>query len=261
MSFIAILMIVRLNAINENELLITEIMYNPPESGVDQLEFIKVTNVSERVIDLEGISLRGVTLNIDTTYLLGPNAFVLFCEKRQIIDSLLGIDAIEWETGSLSNSGETLSLINANGQIIDSVAYRSNGDWPREANGQGYSLFFCPANSMSNDDPSNWFLGQEAYDGIDSSEVYLSLNNDCLSQLVNVSLVNKHNIEFSQYISHFEILKEGLFEVTIFDLQGKTIFYSIAKNEKIIDKAWIKEKYIIVRVETKDSSLVKKLVL
>ena len=42
------------NTSAQNDIVITEIMYNPPESGTDSLEFIEIYNKGEGTIDLSG---------------------------------------------------------------------------------------------------------------------------------------------------------------------------------------------------------------
>ncbi len=257
----ALLFMIQVWAIKENDILITEIMYNPPESGTDQLEFIRITNVSAETIDLNGCYLSGVTLDIDTSIELAPKEHFIFCENKVLFDSLLDMNSIQWKTGSLSNSGETIMLYNSEDQLIDSVAYKKNGDWPKEANGNGYSIYFCPSNGMSNDDPENWFLGEHTFNGVDTTEVYLSLESECMDQLVNVSLINREEVEVKQYVSYLQVIKEGLFEITAYDVLGKVLFYSIATDEKIIDKNWLESKYIILKIESREERVVKKMVL
>ena len=112
-----------------------------------------------------------------------------------------------------------------------------------------------------NDDPENWFLGEHTFNGVDTTEVYLSLESECMDQLVNVSLINREEVEVKQYVSHLQVIKEGLFEITAYDVLGKVLFYSIATDEKIIDKNWLESKYIILKIESREERIVKKMVL
>ena len=69
------------------DIVITEIMYNPPESSTDSLEFIEIYNNEISAVDLTGYSLSGVvddpigdgvpTPAIDTNQVLKFNKEVL----------------------------------------------------------------------------------------------------------------------------------------------------------------------------------------
>ena len=79
----------------------------------------------------------------------------------------------EFNTGSLSNSGETLQCVNTVGDTTMSVSYDDNNGWPSEADGDGYSISLCDPSSDSND-PTNWSLSPSVTNAVDASESTLS---------------------------------------------------------------------------------------
>lgn len=119
---------------------ITEIMYNP--IGGDGFEFVEVQNVGVAPVDVSLVRLDGV----DFTF---PPGTTLAAGARIVLASDLspsswatrypGVIPLSYFSGSLSNSGETLSLLDRNGNVITSVTYSDGEDWPA-ADGTGRSL-------------------------------------------------------------------------------------------------------------------------
>ena len=57
---------------SQAQIVITEIMYNPPEANTDSLEYIEIYNNGNTTVDLENWSLYGVTFIFPATT-LAPN--------------------------------------------------------------------------------------------------------------------------------------------------------------------------------------------
>jgi hypothetical protein len=139
---------------SEAQIVITEIMYNPPESGVDSLEYIELYNVSSNPVNLEGWSIFGVTF-VFPAVTLAPGQYILTAVKPTAILSVLGKTALAWTGGALTNGGETLKVLNPGGTVIDEVAYSNMAPWPVEANGNGSSLVLCDP-TADNSNVANW---------------------------------------------------------------------------------------------------------
>jgi len=54
--------------------------------------------------------------------------------------ALPGVQVFQWTSGDLSNGGETLTLRDASGNVIDQVAYDDAAPWPLTPDGGGPSL-------------------------------------------------------------------------------------------------------------------------
>ena len=65
-------------------------------------------------------------------------------------------------SGNLSNSGETITLVDATGAIIQSFAYSDSSAWPQTPHGQGPSLTVINVNGNYND-PTNWRASYVAF--------------------------------------------------------------------------------------------------
>ena len=137
------------------DLVISEIMYNPPESGDDSTEFIEIYNNDDLTVDLDGYSLaEGITFNFPEIT-IAPGEYLLIAKDSMVMWNTFQANAWEWGDGSLSNSGEVLKLLNDLGFLVDSVNYDDAAPWPEEPDGNGPSVRFCDF-TLDNAMGENW---------------------------------------------------------------------------------------------------------
>ncbi|MCB0652964.1 MAG: lamin tail domain-containing protein [Saprospiraceae bacterium] len=140
------------------QLVISEISYNPPESGTDSLEYIEIYNASGA--DTDPINLEGYyfTQGVEYTfpnYTINPGAYIVVAVNSQAMFNNFGVVAFQWTSGGLSNGGEDIAIANPAGITVDSVNYDDAGGWPLEPDGFGSSLVLCDYAGDHND-PANW---------------------------------------------------------------------------------------------------------
>ena len=135
-------------------IVITEISYNPPESGIDSLEFVEIFNNDTIDINLAGYSFSGFNFVFDSV-IIAPAEYIVVATNDTAMLNVFGINVYQWTNGGLSNGGETIKLLNISQEIVDEVSFSDNSPWPQEANGHGTSLVLCDPNS-DNNDGSNW---------------------------------------------------------------------------------------------------------
>jgi hypothetical protein len=136
------------------QIVINEIMYNPPESGTDTLEYIELFNNGNSAINLENYTMAGVNLTFPSV-VIAPGAYQVIAVKSSAMQTVFGVSAIQWTSGGLSNSGETIALLSPAGDTIDKVSYLPAAPWPAGANSLGRSIVLCNPNT-DNNDPANW---------------------------------------------------------------------------------------------------------
>jgi len=140
-------------------LVITEIMYNPPEVDTDSLEFVEIFNPTGNTVDLSGYFFRdGFDFVFPAGSSIGGAAYVLVATDSVAFENAFGIPAWQWSTSdALSNGGEELVLAAPSGSVADSVNYNDASPWPTDADGNGPSMILCDVNS-DNNDGANWGL-------------------------------------------------------------------------------------------------------
>ena len=135
-------------------LVITEIMYNPPESGTDSLEFIEMYNPMSSSANLNGYAFTsGISYTFGNT-MLPSGGYVVVCKDSMALLHQFGVSGFEW-SGSLANTGELIRLEDNLGRTVDSVDYDNSSPWPTLPDGDGPSLVFCDI-FLDNSLGANW---------------------------------------------------------------------------------------------------------
>ena len=147
-------------------LAITEIMYNPPETGTDSLEFIELFN-NGAAINLQGFKISDAFTFTFPSYTLGAGQYMLLSLNSNAIMNTFGKASLQWTSGALGNSGETITLNDPYGNMVDQVTYSNVAPWPTLPNGQGPSLTLCDPTS-NNSLPGFWSASTE-YTGMNAA--------------------------------------------------------------------------------------------
>jgi len=133
---------------------ITELFYHPLDPTADELarapdlkasdfEFIELANTSDDAVELAGIHF---TRGIDFTaghFELGAGQRVVVVRNLAAFRLRFGDSAHvvgPFAGGKLSNGGETIELVDADGGLIERFTYDDAAPWPSLADGRGPSL-------------------------------------------------------------------------------------------------------------------------
>ena len=130
------------------DLLLTEVMYNPLPWGNtpgDELEFIELTNKTNRTVTLGGLRVTG---GIDFTFppnsVIGPNKTIVLAKDARAFARRYGFNPFGAYDRKLSNGGDTIEIVDAWGRSALKVTYADKEPWPLDADGKGYSLIYSP---------------------------------------------------------------------------------------------------------------------
>ncbi len=138
-----------------SDIVITEIMYNPPEGGADSLEFIELYNNGPIAENLGGYYFSAGISYIFPSVEIAPGEFLVTAINASAMQNTFGVSTYQWTSGGLSNGGELIMLMDASGNTIDSVHYDDASPWPTSPDGSGPSLILCDPAS-NNSIGSNW---------------------------------------------------------------------------------------------------------
>lgn len=145
---------------------ISEIMYNPLESGS---EFIELHNLSGQEVDISGWDIDGIAdFAFPSGTTIPGGGFVVLVDTakttpedfRAAFGVPLTVEVFGW-LFDLGNAGESLRLDKPNTDsmqpdiLLERVRYNDKAPWPTEADGAGPSLERHPAGGFGND-PLHW---------------------------------------------------------------------------------------------------------
>ena len=176
------------------QIMISEIMYNPPGGNVD-LEFVELYNSGDSSVSLSGWNLdKGVDFTFSPGTLLKPGKSIVVVgfdlnatEKLTAFRLAYGIGPevllVGGWKGNLNNGGETICLLRPDAPpaddptftpmlIEETVTYSNLSPWPSQADGNGASLVRSKQDSWS-DDIQSWGIST----GTPSPGPSPSLNN------------------------------------------------------------------------------------
>lgn len=163
------------------DLVITEIMYNPPESGTDSLEFLEIYNNDDFTVLLEGFYFNdGVEFTFPDIS-LEPAAYLLVAVDSLAMQNTFDVAAWQWSGGALSNGGETVELMDSFDNVVDAVTYSDQLPWDTLADGGGSSLTLCDPDT-DNSLPENWLASAEyAAVNDEGAEIYATPGGPCVT--------------------------------------------------------------------------------
>ena len=142
------------------EVIISELHYNPGSAqGSDSdYEFIELYNAGD-TINLEGYRFTsGITHTFGSQVFESSTYLVVAINAASYAN--LSVPVVQWDSGGINNSGETVTLEDSAGNVVDTVTYDDGGDWPSDADGAGSSVELIDLTS-DNSLAANWKASEE----------------------------------------------------------------------------------------------------
>ncbi len=142
------------SSVDSPKIVINELHYNPEG---DDAEFLELYNDSDQAVDLSRWSVDGVDLTIAPGTVILPGGYMTFTDddvqfRQQTEGNILVAGQYD---GGLSGGGETITLLDVNGNVVDQVSYDDAAPWPVEADGDGFSLALRDP-SWDNSNAGSW---------------------------------------------------------------------------------------------------------
>ncbi len=129
-----------INTPNVRSVVINEIYADPtPSNGMPDAEYIELYNADSLSYELSGWKLvNSTTEKILPPFLLNPNEYVIICDANNssLLPNSIGIGSLT----ALTNSGDSLTLLDFNNNVIDIVSYTDDWYNSSEKSEGGWSL-------------------------------------------------------------------------------------------------------------------------
>ena len=144
------------------DIVISEVMYKP--LGGPQHEYIELYNAGAAPVNLNGFRFpegSPVAEFIFGEVTLEPGAYLLVVSDESAFLEHYGaglepLVAGAWTGSNLSNSGEEIILLDADGMVVASFIYRDLAPWPTEPDNNGTSLVPIAPSAGNSSDGSQW---------------------------------------------------------------------------------------------------------
>ncbi|WP_306641918.1 lamin tail domain-containing protein [Sanyastnella coralliicola] len=138
-------------------LVINEIHYNPcaPQGEDFDYEFVEIYNAEATTVDLEGFTFAaGFDFTFPAGAQMAAGEYIIVAVTAATYAGN-GYQVFEVEFGNLSNTGETIQLTDAFGNVIDEVTYADSAPWPTDPDGACTTLELIDE-ALDNADAANW---------------------------------------------------------------------------------------------------------
>ena len=175
-------------------------------------EFIELKNCGSTPINLVDLAFtKGITLNIDTHLILGPDQFAVFGDDREWFQYLYGFFPDGEYIGKLDNGGENIWFVDPASAILDSLRYNDKDPWPATAD-KGYYSMGLKECSTDNAVPTNWSIqsvfttpkaeniftnfGSHGFSGVVINEIHYNPADSIIPNVSPPDTINGRKFEF-----------------------------------------------------------------
>ena len=205
-----------------NSVIVTEIMADPtPVVGLPDAEYIEIFNRSPQAISTKGWRL-GTALLPDSV--LTPGGYAILCSRNSA--PLLARFGRVWglSSFSLANAGATLTLRNAKGTLVFSVAYKDSW-WASNRRNGGYALEMIDVASPCGE-TENWRASIDALGGTPNKPNSVAAPNPDrippVAERVEISGESQLTIYFNERLDSLASSQSGTYA-----LKGRSVRKSI----------------------------------
>lgn len=154
--------------LEQGDLLINEILFNPFKGGVD---FVEIINTSNQILALDGLIILELDLQIsskvkdnvvvnNTNRWIKPNEFIVFTSNKDVLLSQYKVafpeNIVELSLPNYDDDQGHISLLNAQKDTLDQVQYSENWHFEAIRKKDGVSLERISIEQPSQN-ASNWF--------------------------------------------------------------------------------------------------------
>ncbi len=138
-----------------SNVVINEIHYNPAVK-TELVEFIELYNNSSAEVDVSGWKFTsGIEYTFPDGTKIAANGYLVIAQNPNALKAKYGANSLGPWTGILSNQGDTLTLRDGAGDVINKVEYQLGFPWPTVGDPPGYSIELVNP-SFDNDLGGNW---------------------------------------------------------------------------------------------------------
>ena len=199
----------------EPNVMISQIFTNLENSNIP--EFLTLYNPSNKTADLSGyVFTKGISAVIpEGVFLEGKEVLFLTKDASASIWVEQNKQVVEWQSGKLSNTGESLQLQDRFGITIDHLKYQEDGRWPGNAF-EGQYVLQMKNEALENHFAESWTAVKidEAFAlGIFPVDVFSEIYPNPSTGFFTIKSLNKNNQHIKVFSLSGQLLLESQFEM------------------------------------------------
>jgi len=135
----ALFLCINLSLGQNRNIVINEFMFDPvPSSGLPEIEYVEILNITDESIRLSGWHLNAHLIPEVT---IMPGQFLVLCKSSEVYllnQSITAIGMKSWDI--LNNTGQTIFLTDDSSNTVDKIMYDNTWISDKEKSGGGWSL-------------------------------------------------------------------------------------------------------------------------
>ncbi|MDC0230707.1 lamin tail domain-containing protein, partial [Aureispira] len=160
----------KLQLASYQDVIISEIFSDPtPVVGLPDAEFLELFNRSSKTIDLANYTLFETVNHTLPSQIMLPGSYVVLCSVADQASFTGYGTVVPINSLSLTNSGELLMLLNANGTTVDSVVYDDGWYQSNTKEEGGWSLELINPNLLCKG-AANWIASNDVSGGTPATQ-------------------------------------------------------------------------------------------
>ncbi len=207
---------------------VTELHYHPADqNGIDgkELEFIEFKNTGSKTIDISGVSITdGIQFTFPAGTTIAPGNMMVVASNAVEFNTLYGFQPRFVYSGSLSNGGEQVIVQASSNQIIIAFTFDDEIPWPKEPDGNGYSLVSVEKNPKLNPDSVAYWTVSKYTNGSPGTDDEMSVTaNQEIAVTGNNQFEIYPNPASNSFYFDFDINSTEKVEVLLFDMNGRLL--------------------------------------
>ncbi|MDP4175844.1 MAG: CotH kinase family protein [Bacteroidota bacterium] len=215
------------SSIPEKSIVINEINYKSNEA-MNSEDWIELYNSSDSTVNLYGCNLSDSdsthNYEIPPNSVIAPKGYLVICRDKNAFSSIFPNQkhVVGNFSFGLDNKGEKIILRDPNKIILDSLTYNNKGEWPAEADGEGYTLELKNS-KLDNSLAHSWAISKVK--GGTPGEINSVSEPDIISYPKEITLFQNYPNPFnSGTLIRYSIPEAGELSLAVFDILGQKLF-------------------------------------
>ncbi len=219
---------------NSINIVINEIMYNA-DKDKDTKDWIELYNAGKEEVNLNGWSLideddTHTPFVINEDYTIQPDEYVILTKSKTDFESIVDIENKIFGDFDFGFGGNDLvKLLDADGDMHDTVNYDNDLPWPEGADGTGYTIELIHP-GLDNSLAENWELSKPE---LGTAGFVNSVYDDTKVSVASINSNSQLNINFIDKQLNIQSENE-ITGISLYDMSGKKIYLDYNINYNIV---------------------------